>query len=419
MSTHHTTIQQIKNIYHFVCAIIACIWYGFPGKQLPVIGITGTDGKTTTTSLIVQILQHAGKKVSYVTTVGADIAGVNHDTGFHTTTPSAFAIQRYLAESLRAHDDFFVLETTSHALDQYRVFGIDFIVSGITNITHEHLHYHVTYDRYVQAKARILAYAKQGFINSDDQSYSPLKKLISPLQKVQSYGYENNPDISVDIEHLMGTTLPRFNKYNYLLAYIICRHLGIEEQKIVDAMKTFVPPEGRLDVVYSGDFSVIVDFAHTPNALHEALPAIRSSLKDGGRLIHIFGAAAFRDDAKRPLMGRESGKHADLTIITEEDYRTEDPNQIAKHIATGLELEGFSFCDVPEFGSKSKQYTIIHDRMQAIRKALSIARKGDIIVLTGKGHERSLCRGKVEYPWNDGDAVRELISQNPQFHNNS
>ncbi len=419
MSTHHVTIQQFKNIYHLACAIFACIVYGFPGKHIPVIGITGTDGKTTTTSLIVHILKHAGKKVSYITTVGAEIAGSTHDTGFHTTTPSPFSIQRYLALSLRAHDDYFVLETTSHALDQYRVYGIDFIVSGITNITHEHLHYHLTYDRYVKAKAKILSHAKKGYINADDQSYEPLRKIISDQPAIQSYGYKNKPDISVDIESFIGKPLPRFNTYNYLLAYVICRHLKIEEQTIIDAMKTFVPPEGRLDVVYSGDFSVIVDFAHTPNALHEALPAIRSQLKEGGRLIHLFGAAAFRDDAKRPLMGRESGEHADLTIVTEEDYRTEDPNEIAKHIASGLKAEGFSFSDPSQFGSEVKKYTIIHDRKQATEKALSIAQKGDIIVLTGKGHERSLCRGKIEYPWNDGDAVRELISQNPQLSKHS
>lgn len=403
-------MQHIKNIYHLFRALLANLYYGSPSRDITVVGVTGTDGKTTTSSLIYHILKSSGKKVSLISTVSAVIGSQSYDTGFHTTTPSPFTVQRFLRDAVRDGDEYFVLETTSHALDQYRVYGVQFEYGVLTNVTHEHLQYHKTYENYVHAKAKLLKWARHAFVNRDDRSYKILAGIVDQ-SKVKTYGLKERSDYQFDISKSIGISLAHFNKYNYLAAYAVCSSIGISDTDIFKAMKTYVLPEGRMEVVYDGKYKVIVDFAHTPNALHEALPSIREEYVKKGRLIHLFGAAAFRDDAKRPLMGHESGTYADLTIITEEDYRTEDPEKIAREIAVGLEQEGFKQVDPEKFGSTSKTYTSIVNRKDAILKAIRIARAGDVIVLTGKGHERSLCRGTVEYPWNDKEAVLELVKK--------
>lgn len=410
-------IQRIKNIYHLLKAVIANAYYGDPSKKITVIGVTGTDGKTTTSSLIYHILKKARKKVSLITTVSAEIGSKSYDTGFHTTTPSPFTIQKFIRDAVADGDEFFVLETTSHALDQYRVYGVEFSYGVITNVTHEHLQYHKTYENYVRAKTKLLQWSKKVFINRDDRSYDYIAKLLfgsadrQRNDNTKTFGLEHDADFHFNISEKIGKPLAHFNLYNYLAAYAVCSTIGIPDDVIFDAMSSYKLPEGRMEVVYDDMYKVIVDFAHTPNALHEALPSIREQYVKNGRLIHIFGAAAFRDDEKRPIMGRESGKYADLTIITEEDYRTEDPHKIAREIAIGVEEKGFQQVEPSDFGTKSKAYTVIIDRKEAIEKALSIAKKGDVIVLTGKGHERSLCRGKTEYPWHDKEAVLSLINK--------
>jgi len=403
-------IQKLKNQYHLLKALLANMYYGSPSKQITVIGVTGTDGKTTTSSLIYHILKSAGKKASLISTVSAVIGNKSYDTGFHTTTPSPFTVQKFLRDAVNDGSEYFVLEATSHALDQYRVYGVDFTYGVITNVTHEHLQYHKTYENYVRAKAKLLQCSKHAFINRDDRSYKILTGLVDQ-SKVQTYGLKEKSDYQFDISKKIEVPLAHFNLYNYLAAYAVCSSAGISDNEIFKAMKTYKLPEGRMEVVYDGAYKVIVDFAHTPNALHEALPSIREGYVKKGRLIHLFGAAAFRDDTKRPLMGQESGKYADLAIITEEDYRTEDPEKIAREIAVGLENEGFKNVSPEDFGKAVKSYTSIVNRREAIKKALEIAKSGDIIVLTGKGHERSLCRGTIEYTWNDKEAVQSLITK--------
>jgi len=405
-------IQQIKNIYHLAQAIAACVMYGFPGKKITIIGVTGTDGKTTTSSLIAHILKSSGKRVSSITTVSASVGEKRFDTGFHTTTPSPFAVQRFLRDAVRHGDEFFVLETTSHALDQYRVWGVPFAYGVITNITHEHLHYHKTFENYVSAKAKILKWSKIGILNRDDQSCERILQHASPKRKMVTFGSTEEVDYSIEeIRKNLGS-LPRFNLYNYAASYAVCDLIGIPATQIFDAMRRYHLPPGRLEVVYSGNFTVIVDFAHTPNSLQEALESLRPTYPKG-RIIHIFGAAAFRDDTKRPLMGRASGTFSDIVILSEEDYRTEDPQKICHEIARGLEEKDFSpfQYELGKNPSSGKKYTTIIDRKKAIEYALSIARTHDVIVLTGKGHEQSLCRGKIEHPWNDAQAVRDLLSK--------
>ncbi|MEK7523080.1 MAG: Mur ligase family protein [Patescibacteria group bacterium] len=359
--------QKLKNIYHLFQAILANILYGFPSRRLKVIGVTGTDGKTTMIHLIAHILKTAGKKVSFVSSVFASIGGKESDIGFHVTTPSSFALQRLLKASADNGDEYFVLETTSHALDQNRVWGIKYEIGVITNITHEHLDYHKNYEEYRNTKYKLLKMAKVGIKNTD--------KIIGLIKKIPN--------------------LTQFNQCNYSAAYTVCKQLGLSDNVILKAMETFKLPKGRLDLVYDKNFKIIIDFAHTPNAFLELLPAVRKLyLKKGGSLIHVFGSAGLRDFTKRPLMGEASSKFADNIYVTEEDYRTEVLQKICDQIASGI---------------KRKNYQIIPNRQEAINQAIMAAKKNDVIVLTGKAHEKSLCRGKTEYPWDEYEAVEKAL----------
>lgn len=409
--------QSFKNIYHLFRAATASTFYRFPSRKLKIIGVTGTDGKTTTTSLIYHILKESGKKVSMISSVYAKIGATEHDIGFHVTSPDPFSTQKYLNMSLRAGDEYFVLETTSHALDQNRVWGIRFEVAVITNITHEHLDYHKTYDNYLKTKARLLTYSKNMLINRDDKSYDLLRSYVTThcnvsLQHLYTYGLHNNASFYQDMEQLVGVQLADFNKYNFLAAFGACKLFGLSDEQILSALKTYVLPPGRIDVVVKTPFIVIIDFAHTPNALEEILKYVkRVYCKPESRLIHVFSSAALRDESKRPFMGEASARYADLIILTEEDYRSEDPRKINREIGAGLEKGSFKKVDASEFGGELKTYTEIIDRAEAIHTAISIAKTGDVILLTGKGHEKSLCRGKIEYPWDEKKVVLEALSK--------
>ncbi len=400
-------IRKIKNIYHLIQAFIANVVYGFPSQKLKMIGVTGTDGKTTTTHLIYHILTTAGKKASMISSVYGKVGGQEYNTGFHVTTPNPFFIQKMLRQAVDKGDNYFVLETTSHALDQNRIWGIVYEVGVLTNVTHEHLDYHQNYNDYLKAKLRLFERSKIAVVNKDDESYKKLKTLLRQAQnnqilKIFTYGYKNG----ADFKKQFNLNLTEYNKYNYLAAYSVGQILSIPEQTILNAMENFKLPSGRLDIVYDKKHKVIVDFAHTPNAFLQVLPSVRSMyLKDDGRLIHVFGSAGLRDFTKRPLMGEASGKYADLVILTEEDYRTEDPMEICLAIAKGLEKQGFKREHLDVSKQPSKIFDIIIDREKAIKKALEIAQKNDVIILTGKGHEKSLCRGKKEYPWDEKEMV--------------
>lgn len=393
-------MQKLKNFYHLIQAIIANILYGFPSRKLKIIGVTGTDGKTTTTHLIAHILKTAGKKTSFVSSVFASIGGKESDIGFHVTTPSSFALQKLLRRSADNNDEYFILETTSHALDQNRVWGIKYEIGVVTNITHEHLDYHKNYEEYLTTKIKLLKMTKIGIVNMDDESYPHIKDRISNIKTYQiSKNIKNIPDLT------------KFNQYNYSAAYTVCRELGLKEESILKALKTFELPKGRLDLIYDNDFKVIIDFAHTPNALAQLLPAIREIyLKKQGRLIHVFGSAGLRDFTKRPLMGQASGHSCDLVILTEEDYRTEDPITICTEIASGLEKEKFTKVNYDQLiNCSEKSYSVIVNREKAIREAIKLAKKNDVVILTGKAHEKSLCRSKTEYPWDEYEAVKKVL----------
>ncbi len=388
-------VQKLKNIYHLIRALSANCWYGFPSRKLQVIGVTGTDGKTTTTHLIYHILSSAGKKVSMISTIFAKIGKEEHDTGFHVTTPDAVLIPRYMRMAQNQGQEYFVLETTSHRLDQNQLAGTQFEVAVITNITHEHLDYHGTIDEYAQTKMKLIQMAKAGIVNADDEvTQKSISNLKFKILNLKTYGLTNKADYSIDFRKDIPN-LADFNAYNYLAAYAVCRELGLSDKEIRTACSTFVLPAGRIDIVYNKKFMVIVDFAHTPNAIACILETVKKQYIHGkGKVIHVFGSAGLRDRTKRFAMGKASATFADISYITEEDYRTEDPQKIADEIGGG-------------FGNK--QYFVELNREKAIHAALDEAKPNDIIVVTGKGHEKSLCRGRSEYPWSDKNCIQSYV----------
>lgn len=388
-------LQGIKNIYHLLVAVFATIFFRYPGKSLTVIGVTGTDGKTTTVHLIYEILRAAGKKVSLISSIGAKIGGQDYELPFHVTTPNSCQLQRFLRLAVDRGEEYMVLEVTSHGLDQNRVFGCNFAIGVITNISHEHLDYHKNYENYLKTKAKLFQRVKWAILNREDESYNYLKFKIENLKlaKIIDYGLKMG-DIT-PAKFSFETPLPgKYNQYNVLATIATAKALGISDSKIRETVANFGGVLGRFEFVETRkDFSVVIDFAHTPNALENVLSTIKSTVF--GRLIHVFGCAGLRDKLKRSKMGEISAKYTEIIVLTEEDYRTEDVNQIIEEIGKKIP-------------SKKEIYKI-PDRQEAINLAVKIAKKGDLVILTGKGHEKSLCRGKKEYPWSEHDAVKKAL----------
>ncbi len=385
-------------VRRFLRSLLWLIYFGYPSRKLKLIGVTGTDGKTTVTNLVYHILQKAGKKVSVISTIYGKIGDEVFDTGFHVTTPAAQQMQKYFRQAVKDGSEYFVVEATSHGLDQFRLLGCKFEVGILTNITHEHLDYHINYDNYLLAKAKLFQISKTSVLNADDESFSKVKKLAEG--KVVSYGFSKKADLNLQ-NYKFKTDLPGdYNKYNILAAAACARELGIEEKIIQQAIADFNFLSGRMEEIKNNrGIKIIVDFAHTPNALEQALGTLRKGAK--GRIIAVFGAAAERDIEKRPLMGEISAKLADITVLTDEDPRFEDRNKIIETIA-GAAIEA---------GAKEGKTLFKEpDREKAIKLAINLAKKGDIIGIFGKGHERSMNYQGVEKPWSDQKAVIDALS---------
>lgn len=408
---------------------LAASFYDHPARKLLMIGVTGTDGKTTTTNLIFSILKAAGIKAGLISTVNAVIGDEILDTGLHVTTPDAPELQGYLAEMVASGLTHAVLEVTSHGLAQYRVDACEFDISVLTNITHEHLDYHGSFDAYRAAKARLFTdllgnaskpfdSPKASILNRDDPSFEFLSKLASG--QVVSYGLMPGAEISAkDItqskEGLRFTALGPgvqfsitcrllgdFNVSNCLAAIAVSSTvLGLDPTSIQAGIARLEGVPGRMEVIDLGqDFTAIVDFAHTPNGLRSALNTARQLTH--GRVIAVFGSAGLRDRLKRRMMAEISSELADLTILTAEDPRTESLEEILAEMGQGAAELG---------GVEGITYWRIPDRGEAIRFGVWSARPGDVLILCGKGHEQSMCFGTIEYPWDDRTALHATLAE--------
>lgn len=391
-------LLSIKQPYHFLQGFFSWVLYGILRGKIRIIGVTGTDGKTTTSTMIYHLLKHAGKKVALISTVAAYIGDQEIDTGFHVTTPRPFALQKLLLKIVNQGYEFVVLEATSHGIHQYRLFGIQPEIAVLTNITHEHLDYHGTYEEYVKIKASFLARAKIAIINKRDKSESLVKRYLRGKEtRVMLYDIAScEPSVRAV---LMKSIAEQYNRENALAAITTCMALHLPSEVCLKGIQTFKGVKGRMEEIENSiGIHVIVDFAHTPNALERALTSLRSRVKKGNRLIAVLGCAGLRDSFKRPAMGRIASELADTAVFTAEDPRVEDVNVIIRQMKEGV---------VKNWGHMHE----IADRKEAIKFAIcTLAKKGDVIGIFGKGHEQSMnLDGKHEIKWSDQEVVKEIL----------
>lgn len=453
-------MQSIKNIFHFFEALLANLFFGFPSKKAYVIGVTGTNGKTTTTQMIAKIIEESGRKVAISSTINFKIAEKNWVNKTKFTTPSAWKTQKFIKQAIQSGCEFVVLEISSHSLDQNRIWGVDFDAAVVTNITREHLDYHKTIEKYTAAKERLFqilekskpkkhGMKKLSVVNLEMEQFG---RFLQYQQGITRFGYfkENHGKEEIElliqekgkeiaflkaekIEEKQDTVIfeaagepfrlkliGEFNVENALAAICIGIGLGIDLKVISQALWKIEKIPGRLDPVENElGLDIIIDYAVTPDSMEKLGRLIIRRVKNRiiskaiqneewkkekeGNIIWVFGSCGRRDVGKRPLMGKIVARFADLAIVTDEDPYDEDPKQIMQQVFSGL-IEGGKV--------EGKNAWIIPDRREAIRKALEIAKKGDTILITGKGAEETMAIGKNKViPWSDRQVVLEELKK--------
>jgi len=402
-------------------AEIAAEFYGRPARHLYVAGITGTDGKTTVTHMAEHVLMAGGVVAGAMSTVAFSVRGAETDNTSGQTTTEAPQVQEWLRRMIDAGVQCAVIETTSHALVQERVLACEFDVAAFTNVGHDHMDYHATWEDYLEAKARLIDLAaggadkgieKTAVLNRDDPSYERLSRRSIPRR--WSYGLTTASDIHpldltmtaagsrFRLKTPMGETevslaVPaRFNVYNALCAAGVCLAVGVPVEEIGPGLAGFDGVRGRLERVDLGqDFSVFIDFAHSAGALASALAELRPYTP--GRLIAVFGSTA-RSDHDRPGMGKAAADLSDFFIITTDDPLREDPAEIARDVQSGVVGK-----------APGRDYEVVIDRRAAIRRAIDVARPGDTVLLAGKGHERTMQMARGAEPWDERAEAEEAI----------
>jgi UDP-N-acetylmuramoyl-L-alanyl-D-glutamate--2,6-diaminopimelate ligase len=395
--------REIEPYGHWAEAILAQVRYGFPARRLKIIGVTGTDGKTSTCTLITQMLRDAGYKVAMVTTISVDYGDGKGEQPNPTrlTTLGAFPLVRLLKKVQAGKADWLVLETTSHALAQHRTWGVPYSVAVMTNIGHEHLDYHGTFERYRDAKKMLFTQTNRnrkglqtGIVNGDDPSAALFAKevkhslvygmkegdLLAKNVQLSPSGSRFTVHINDDSYEIVCHLPGSFNVYNSLAAVGVGHVVGLTKEQIERGIASLQAVEGRMTRVDEGqNFEVIVDYAHTPESFEKVFKELRPVTK--GRMIAVFGSAGRRDEAKRAKQGEIAGKYCDIVVVTEEDDRDMDGEAIMEQIASGAEQRG---------KKKEKDLFLVHKREDAVQKAIAMAKKGDVVLLLGKGHEKSI-----------------------------
>ncbi len=408
--------------FHFAQAVAAGLKYGFPGKKLRVIGVTGTNGKTTTCFMIWKMLNDSGRKAGLMTTVAWGGVGGSrlHPELNHMTTVDSKTLNQRIKAIGDAGAEFLVLEVTSHAMCQFRTLGVPIEIAVFTNLTHEHLDYHKTIEKYRNAKIKLIKKAKYSVINADDKNG---KYFVKEAKEYITYGIKNGAKRAHEVETgvfgvkyktqnsshdiTIETKIPgEFNVYNSLAAVCVGEKIGLSDDEISKGILNLESVEGRMNRIYLGseqDFSVIVDYAHTPDALEKVFKAVESNT---GRIISVHGGAGRRDETTRAERGRILGSNSDIVIITEDDSRDEDPKKIADEFVRGAE----------EVGKKEGRDLVVElDRRKAIELAIRLAKKDDLVLILGKGHEKTILRAEGAVPFEDIKvstlAVRKKIEE--------
>ena len=410
---------------HFVVAVSANIKRGFPAKDIKVIGITGTNGKTSTAFLVHSLLKEAGYKVGLMTTVAYGYRDqIKPQVAHMTTQPIQITLDRII-EMKEKGLQWLVLEVTSQALAQYRTLGIPIDIAVMTNVTHEHLDYHRTFKNYLKAKLKLFQKANRqskgrrlGIINLDDKnalafvssiknvagyslrpkSESPIAAAVKVQLKPASVAY--NLKIEDDLYQITCNLPGSFNVANSMAAALVGRALNLKPAQIEKGIQALKTVEGRMTAVDVGQpYAVLVDFAHTPDSFEKLFADLRPIVK--GRLIAMFGSAGRRDKIKRSVQGKIAAQQADFLVLTEEDDRDEDGLLILQQISQGAVKVGKTI---------DKDVFLVLNRQAAIEKALSLAQdKNDLVLLLGKGHEKTIERADGEHPWNETEAAKKAI----------
>lgn len=408
----HLYFQKAKNLlWHFPKSVFYNIYYGFPSRQLTLIGITGTDGKTTTTTLIHHCLLQSGINAGLISTLGAKIGDKQIKIGLHTTSPDPSVVQKILSDMVKSGITHVVIEVTAHAIDQFRYYGCHFQVAGITNTSHEHLDDFLNMDFYTSTKSKLLETSDFAILNKDDPSYRSISsKLSSPytsysidqpsdLQAKKIEFTSKTLDFTVNSTLFSTDSLYRYQIYNILLCHAVLRQLKINPKVLINEIKHFPHIKGRREEIKNNlKLRCLIDFAHTPAALETTLASLRQTTR--GKLIVIFGATGGRDQSKRPLMGRVVSQIADIAIVTADDTRLENIKDINRQIISGMDSgrADFSYYDIP-------------NRQDAFNLAVKLSSPGDTIIACGKGHETTILHGRTEYPWSESDAFRTAFRQ--------
>lgn len=414
--------QKVKNIYHLIQAILANTRYGFPSRKIKVIGVTGTDGKTTTTQMITKILEEAGKKVALASTINFKIGQKEWTNLSHFTTLSAFAVQKFIKQAVEKDCEYLVLETSSHSLDQYRVWGIDYKTAVITNITREHLDYHKTMESYRQAKRKLFNNAEVAVVNLDMEN--PEKFLECNAKKILGYSLKKNQNkfqnldtkpetivaenIDLEIDKSMFAVgnqkftlnIPGdFNIENALAAISVGVSENIDLEICSRGISKISNIPGRMEYISNErGLNILVDFALTPDALKKLYSLLAKIKKPEAKIIAVFGACGERDRGKRPIIGEIVSQYADLVIVTNDEPYHEDPMQIIQEIVGGIKNK-----------KEGENFFIIPDRREAIKKALHLSVSGDVLAITGMGAEESMIVGDKKIPWNDKKVILEEL----------
>lgn len=392
--------------------------YGNPARSLRVIGVTGTNGKTTTVNFLNEILKEAGLRTAMFSTAVIEVGGTRKRNDLNVTVATTSQMQRFFRRAKKAKVDFVILEFPSHALQQHKLDTVPVEVAIMTNLTQDHLDYHKTMENYAAAKAKLFERQPKFIVlNRDDEWFDYFDQFEAEAQKI-TYGKHDDADAHIDrvklfrkgteadltIDHqtklALATVLPgEFNAYNMVAAASAAYLLGLNLEDIAEGIANLEEVPGRFERIEEAtNFDVIVDYAHTPDALEKLLQTTKKITKH--RVILVFGACGDRDKGKRPIMGEIAAREADRILLTDEESYNEDPEAIRQQIYEGIEK-----------GKGTVKTTEVADRREAIKKALRLAKKGDTVLITGMGHEvYRIVEGK-RIPWNDSQVVRELLAE--------
>lgn len=388
--------------------------YNAPDENMTLVGVTGTNGKTTVTHLIRDVLVDSGKKTALIGTNGCYYNRHLTDESFTTsTTPESAELWKILSGMYELGSRYAVCEVSSHSLVLDRVYGADFDIGVFTNLTQEHLDFHTNMENYFKAKEMLFDMSKFCIINTDDEYGKRLYQKFS--NKSMSVGIANADIAAENISYKSSGTdfmingfgkkydarinIPgRFSIYNALCAYAVCKKLGVSDDVIIKSLGETKGVRGRAEQVETGtDYSVIIDYAHTPDGLQNIITALRDITE--GRIITLFGCGGDRDSSKRAVMGRISGELSDFTVITSDNQRTEDPLKIIDDVKSGID-------------EVTDNYTIVPDRYKAIEYALKKAKTNDTVLLAGKGHEDYIIKGKNKIHFDEREIIKKILEKN-------